>query len=87
MITFNQIALAMDAAESGQGITLAPIILPGEQLSRGKLVRLWQDGLTNQDGYYIVYHDSRGNTAIQDKVTEWLLLEAQQNRPQLASTY
>lgn len=80
IMSFNQTALAMDAAESGQGVTLAPRILLGEQLSQGKLVRLWQDELSSQDGYYIVYPESRGNTAAQDEVTEWLLLEAQQNR-------
>lgn len=69
-LSFNQTALAIDAAISGQGVALAPRLLAGDALETGQLVELWQAPNTNE-AYYLL-HPPQVHPA-RDKVIGWLL--------------
>lgn len=69
-LSFNQTALAIDAATSGQGIALAPRLLVREAISQGQLLELWQAPQTG-DSYYLLYPDARHPA--RDTVIDWLL--------------
>lgn len=72
-LSFNQTALAIDAAISGQGIALAPRLLATDALAAGQLVEMWQAPDTNE-AYYLLHpkdvHPAR------DRVIGWLLGQA-----------
>lgn len=75
MIQFNQTALAMDAAATGQGIALAPRLLVDAEIEQGRLVDIWQDTRSNQGGYYVICPDDRKTGLEIDEVLEWALSE------------
>jgi len=73
---FNQTALAMEAAASGQGIAIVPEILARNDLSQDKLKNIWRDNRKNPAGYYIVYPSGNPpNSEARNIVVEWLLSE------------
>jgi len=75
IIQFNQTTLAMDAAANGQGIALAPRILLTIDLEQGRLVELWRDTRTSQDGYYIVYPANRESISTREAFKTWAASE------------
>ncbi len=79
-LQFNQTALAMDAAEDGQGIVLAPRLLLTGALERGSLVRIWHDARADPSGYYIVHPRDRGANPARDAFVSWALAEAARRR-------
>jgi len=71
---FNQTALAMDAAQNGQGIALVPLLLAARAIEQGELVNLWRDEHADPSGYYIVYPDAdRTDRSHMKAVASWLL--------------
>lgn len=77
MLTFNQTALALDAATNGQGIALAPRILARDELARGRLVSVWSAPPAEQSAYYIVHRASRAqNAKARQSLIDWLVAEA-----------
>jgi len=75
-VQFNQTALAMDAAANGQGIALAPKLLLGNELAAGKLVEVWRIKSLAQNGFYIVYPDSKAPIPARDTLVEWIISKA-----------
>lgn len=71
-LSFNQTALAIDAALAGQGIALSPRLLVRDALAAGQLRDLWQV-TTPDEGYYLLYPDRRHPA--RDTVTGWLLAQ------------
>ena len=69
-LSFNQTALAIDAAMAGQGIALAPRLLVRDALEVGQLCDLWQIE-TPDEGYHLL-HPERPHPA-RDVVKAWLL--------------
>jgi LysR family glycine cleavage system transcriptional activator len=80
ILQFNQTTLAMDAAANGQGIALAPRILLTVDLEQDRLVELWRDTRTEQEGYYIVYPRSRDSSSVRDAFIAWAKSEVAGNR-------
>lgn len=80
MIQFNQTALSMDAAATGQGIALAPRLLVETEIEQGRLVELWQDTRSNQGGYYVIYPNDRKLSPEIDAVLEWAFSEVAADR-------
>ena len=78
IIRFNQTALAMDAAANGQGITLAPRLLVGQELAKGSLIEIWRDGRTTANGFYLVYPEIRREPTARDALIHWLKSEIRQ---------
>lgn len=75
-MTFNQTALAMDAAASGQGIALAPKLLLSADLEQRKLVQLWRQDRQTADGYYLLHPNADDrNRTVREKFVDWLLAE------------
>jgi LysR family glycine cleavage system transcriptional activator len=74
MLTFNQTALALDAATNGQGIALAPRILAQDDFARGRLVVIWAAPPERQSAYYIVHRTSHASNAkARQSLIDWLL--------------
>ncbi|MCG8491266.1 MAG: LysR substrate-binding domain-containing protein, partial [Sneathiellales bacterium] len=72
-LQFNQTALAMDAAQNGQGIALVPSVLAIPSLKRNDLCALWQTEFFKEDqGFYIVYPKKRKETAAFKAFVSWL---------------
>ncbi len=69
-LSFNQTALAIDAAVAGQGIALAPRLLVEDALGAGQLDVLWQVP-ARHEAYYLL-HPDRPHPA-RDTVRDWLL--------------
>jgi len=77
VLQFNQTALAMDAAANGQGVALAPRLLVVSDLAQGKLVELWQDKSSDQNGFYVVCPEHPRPKRARDAVIEWALSQVQ----------
>lgn len=78
MLTFNQTALALDAATHGQGIALAPHLLAEDDLARGRLVAVWAVPSQQPSAYHIVYRTARTQNAIaRQSLIDWLIAEVQ----------
>jgi LysR family glycine cleavage system transcriptional activator len=75
IMQFNQTGLAVDAAANGQGIALAPRLLVSDEIAQGKLAELWVEPPTDDNGYYILYPETRGSKPERDAVSAWLLSE------------
>lgn len=72
-LQFNQTALAMDAAQNGQGIALVPSILAIPSLKRRELCSLWEsDFFKEQQGFYIVYPKKEKETPAFKAFVNWL---------------
>jgi LysR family glycine cleavage system transcriptional activator len=73
---FNQTALAMDAAATGQGITLAPRLLARDDIIAGKLVEVWSDNQSDERGFYVICPIKQKPNPSRDIVIDWLLSDA-----------
>ena len=80
VLQFNQTTLAMDAAANGQGVALAPRILSTLDVQQGRLVELWQDGNSEQDGYYFVHPRSRKTDLARDAFIAWAKSEVESHQ-------
>ncbi|SFK96662.1 LysR substrate-binding domain-containing protein [Shimia haliotis] len=74
LFTFNQTALAIDAATNGQGITIAPRLLVQDALSTGLLSVIWTPPASDH-AFHILHPKTRQPE--RDTVIAWLLSEAQ----------
>ncbi len=75
-IHFSHTGIAIDAAISGQGITLGRLPLVADDLETGRLVRPFLDARKSAYAYYILRsHDSLDNPDV-DAVVAWLIAEA-----------
>ncbi|KAB7613904.1 LysR family transcriptional regulator [Amylibacter sp. SFDW26] len=72
---FNQTSLGIDAALSGQGITLAPRIFVDDELRKGMLISLWSDEQIETNDYYVLYSKEKRMTLEKKAVLNWLLSE------------
>lgn len=75
-VRFNQTALAIDAAVSGQGLALAHTDFIAADVAAGRLVRLFDTELRTGAGFYIVYPRRTRHAEQIGDVREWLLREA-----------
>ncbi len=76
----SETSLAMDAAIAGQGIALADQFLVKDDFASGRLVRLSDLELTDH-AYYLVSLDRTLRRKPIAAFRDWLLAEAQPNRP------
>jgi LysR family glycine cleavage system transcriptional activator len=53
-VTYDHAALALSAAESGQGVAISTPILCGRRLHEGKLVRPFRESVRSSDTYHFV---------------------------------
>ncbi|WP_132861166.1 LysR substrate-binding domain-containing protein [Shimia isoporae] len=70
LLSFNQTALAIDAATNGQGITIAPKLLVQEALETGLLETVWTPP-ASFEAFHILHPKSRHPA--RDQVIDWLL--------------
>ncbi|MFY0662639.1 MAG: LysR family transcriptional regulator [Shimia sp.] len=72
VLSFNQTALAIDAAITGQGVTLAPRLLVQDALNQGHLIVLWHPTETSE-AYHLLHPTSRHRH--RNAVVSWLKQE------------
>ncbi len=84
ILQFNQTALAMDAAANGQGVALAPRLLLGDEIARGRLVVLWRDTRADQSGYHLVHPAAQKPTPARQAVLGWVIAEASASGAELS---
>ncbi|MGY6272209.1 transcriptional regulator GcvA [Achromobacter denitrificans] len=75
---FNDSALALQAAVDGQGVALGRLTLAGDDLRKGRLVRLFELALPNDYSYWIVYPRTATQRPDFAAFRGWLLEEARQ---------
>jgi DNA-binding transcriptional LysR family regulator len=66
----------MDAAVSGRGVALAPLLLLEEDLAKGRLITLWRDQSAEPGGYHLIHPETRKPNPARDAVAAWILSEA-----------
>ena len=74
-LVFDEIGVAIEAAENGQGVAMARATLVAEELANGRLVRLFNLSLPGDFGYYIVCPQAMADRAKIAKFRRWVLDE------------
>ena len=74
-MTFNQTALAMDAALDGQGIALVPSLLAKTSFANDELVELWRDRTPSSLGYYIICSNVAEVNPSRQAMMDWLMAQ------------
>ncbi|MFD4840345.1 transcriptional regulator GcvA [Achromobacter sp. NPDC058515] len=77
-VAFNDAALVLQAAAEGQGVVLGRLMLAGDALRAGRLVRLFDHALPNDYSYWIVYSRAAAQRSDVSAFRGWLLEEARQ---------
>lgn len=73
-LQFNQTALALDAAQNGQGIALVPEILARNSLQKEELTILWRSDHAFQNaGFYLLQPKSKLKNAASKSLAAWLI--------------
>ncbi|MEI1682950.1 transcriptional regulator GcvA [Acinetobacter baumannii] len=72
-IRFNQTLLAIDAAIAAQGITLSNPIFVSSDLEAGKLIKIFDEEIQVESGYYLISPRYSINAEAVAKVRAWLL--------------
>lgn len=73
---FSNAVLALEAAQAGQGIALAPHPLIESRVADGKLVIPFNIALPSPSTYYLVMHEAMTEQAAVEAFKQWLLAEA-----------
>lgn len=77
--------IALEMARAGLGAALVPDFLVARDLADGTLLRLHQDHMPTQDGYYFSIKESRSNEPGLEMLSRWLQAEIAQERMPPAS--
>ena len=72
-MTFNQTALAIDAAIAHQGVALVSEILAGADLESGRLCRPFSQKLQGDTGYYLLSNRQSQSKMATNLTHQWLL--------------
>lgn len=75
-LRFNQTALAIEAAISGEGIALASDIFVDADLRAGRLVKVFDPCMEADKAFYLVWPRRPGQPPALRLVMEWLLCQA-----------
>lgn len=78
-LRFNQTALAIDAAITGQGIALASDPLVTNDISQGRLVKPFDIHLQQALGYYLVFPKEDAEKPHLKAIANWIMAEAKQH--------
>lgn len=70
---FNQTALAIDAALSGQGVALACRVFVDTDIQSGKLVQVTSETKTVEPSYYLVRKKTSHSNSTVDKIWQWCI--------------
>lgn len=76
-LRFNQTALAIDAAISGQGIMLTNPLFIDKELKNRKLIKIFEQELHLETAFYLVSPHYSKNTENLQKVHHWLISQFQ----------
>lgn len=75
LLTFDQTALAIDAAINGQGVVIAPRILVEKDVQAGRLGIVWQDPHPARSAYYLLYPQGKSLRSGCVALVQWLRAE------------
>jgi LysR family transcriptional regulator, glycine cleavage system transcriptional activator len=74
---FAQFSTLLQAAASGFGVAIVPVVMAADDLHRHRLVRVISTPVSMSRGYYACTpHSNRSNALVQD-VVSWMLAEAE----------
>ncbi len=77
LLSFNQTALAIDTAISGQGYAVVPSFIAADDLASGRLTAIKSIMHKDDDGFWVVHLDNDPpNSQTRSLFVEWLLEEA-----------
>lgn len=76
-ISFNQTALAVDAAVAGQGVALVSEPLVSAELEDGRLCRPFAQSITGGLGFFVVTPRTPRKPETVQRMREWLLSQSQ----------
>ena len=79
-IRFNQTALAIDAAISGQGIALSDDVFVEDDIAAGRLCRPFDVSIIGEDGFYQIAARQSRNPKSVARMRDWLLTQSKSNR-------
>jgi LysR family transcriptional regulator, glycine cleavage system transcriptional activator len=76
---FSNAVLALEAAQSGQGVALARRQLIASRLREGSLVAPFDIGITSPSTYFFAAHEMIALRPVVQNFMRWLLAEAEAN--------
>ncbi|MFQ5959105.1 MAG: transcriptional regulator GcvA [Alphaproteobacteria bacterium] len=74
--TFNETDLLLQAAVEGIGVAVAHSALVANDLARGRLVRPFEETLTTDAGFYVVFPEAAADRPKIKAFRDWLFAEA-----------
>lgn len=82
---FNDSSLALDCALAGQGVVLGSTLLAQDLIASGQLIRPFEQSLTTELNYYLVYRKDKLNDDNVRCMVDWILaqfssIESDQNK-------
>lgn len=86
VLRMDSTILAIEAAISGNGVVLAPHSLVQQDISAGRLVRLFSRSVQIPGGYYLAHLDSLPVQPMATAFQEWIFAEVSVNRELLGRT-
>ncbi len=72
-LRLNQVALAIDAAISGQGVALVPRFLVARDLKAGTLLQVTDQVLEGDKGFYLLTEPRKKRSKAVEQVRQWLV--------------
>lgn len=72
---FNDSGLALDCALSGQGVVLGSAFLAKDLIESGQLIRPFEESLSTELNYYLVYRSDKRFDENVDAMVRWLLAQ------------
>ncbi|WP_112662261.1 LysR family transcriptional regulator [Microvirga flavescens] len=70
---FEQFGMVVQAAVAGLGAALVPHFLVSDELSSGRLEILFQQSLTSEGAYYLVYPEAKAQEPLVRSFRDWIL--------------
>jgi len=72
---FNDSSLALDCALSGQGVVLGSTLLAHDLIASGQLIRPFEQSLTTELNYYLVYQEDKLKDEAVQQMLDWILAQ------------
>jgi len=79
-MNFSQTSLAVDAAIAGQGVALVSDLFVADEITKGRLCRLFDHSITGEAGFFAVTPRKPRNFEAVNRMKDWLISQAKSDQ-------